>query len=89
MIIDTPEYLADSLFIQEQVRVDFGKEYRKEDSAYVMIFCKIRKKDENKFLKALGRLENKMLLMGYRDYRNFCRDFFDGIEKDINSAAAV
>ena len=79
MIIDVPEYLADSLFIQEQVRVDFGSEYGKRGSPYIMIFCKVRKRDEGRFLQALDNLGNKMLLMGYTDYREFCSGFFSGI----------
>ena len=31
---------------------------------YLIIFCKVRKKDEKNFLKALEELEKKMLLMG-------------------------
>lgn len=45
MIVDVPEYLTDNLFIQEQVRVSFGKEYNRKRSTYVLIFCRIRKKD--------------------------------------------
>ena len=76
VIVDVPEYLADGLFIQEQVRVSFGKEYSRKGSPYVLIFCRVRKKDEDRFLRALGRLEQKMLLMGYTDYSEFCSRLF-------------
>ncbi|MCB7319913.1 hypothetical protein LIZ87_14250 [Lacrimispora sp. 210928-DFI.3.58] len=76
VIVDVPEYLADSLFIQEQVRVSFGKEYSRKGSPYVLIFCRVRKKDEDRFLRALDRLEQKMLLMGYTDYSEFCSRLF-------------
>lgn len=72
--IDTEDYFGDQLFIQQEVRVFFGKEYEKKGEKYLIIFCKIRKKDEEKFLKALGRLEKKMILMGNEDYINFCED---------------
>ena len=29
------------------------------------------------FLKALGRLPNKMNLLGFNDYQQFCRDYLD------------
>lgn len=70
--IDTIENLADQLFISRKVRVYFGQEGKKEGSPYKVIFCKIKKKDEPEFLEALSELENKMLLMGHRDYQEFC-----------------
>ena len=33
--IDTEDFLADSIFIQEKLRVFFGKTGRKQDSQYV------------------------------------------------------
>ena len=44
-IIDTEDYLADQLFIREQVRVWFGHELSNPDSPYRVIFCKCKKKD--------------------------------------------
>lgn len=79
VFIDVKDYLADNLFRRENVCVWFGHEYGKEDSCYKVIFCKIRKNDEAKFLKALGQLKNKMLLTGYRDYMDFCDCFFSGL----------
>lgn len=70
--VDTEEYLGDQLFIQQKVSVSFGKEYGKKGNDYLIIFCKVRRKDENKFLKALDELEKKMLLMGHHDYPSFC-----------------
>ena len=52
-IIDVPEYYADQLFIRHQVTVRFGKEFQHPDQPYVVIFCKVRKRDRNRFLSAL------------------------------------
>ena len=38
--IDTEDFLADSIFIQEKLRVFFGKTGRKQDSQYVVVLCK-------------------------------------------------
>nr|WP_326184525.1 hypothetical protein [uncultured Oscillibacter sp.] len=73
--VDTKEYLADQLFIQEKVRVYFGQEAHRADSKYCMIFCKIKKSDEKAFLIALQKLPSKMLLCGHTDYLDFCRNF--------------
>ena len=70
-IIDVPEYYADQLFIRHQVTVRFGKEFQHPDQPYVVIFCKVRKRDRNRFLSALSDLNRKMLLCGYPGYEKF------------------
>lgn len=75
VFLDCGEYLADQLFIKNKVPVKFGNEYARDDSRYRIIFCKIRKKYENNFLKALSEMYNKMILRGYEDYQEFCGEF--------------
>ena len=62
--LDAGEYLADGLFIKYQVTVKFMQEYARDDSPYLIIFCRIKKRDEDAFLDALRELPNKMLLCG-------------------------
>lgn len=78
--VDTKEYLADQLFIQEKVRVHFGQEAHRTDSKYCIIFCKIKKSDEKAFLTALQKLPSKMLLCGHTDYLDFCREFQETLQ---------
>ena len=80
--LDSEDYLADQLFIKYKVTVDFGDEYVKENSPYHVIFCKIRKRDEKKFLDALSEMYDKMLLMGYKDYQEVCDNFIRVVEKN-------
>ena len=68
LFFDTPEYLADQLFIKQKVRVWFNQEYAKEGSPFLAIFCRVKKKDSAKFLAALDALKNKMILCGYPEY---------------------
>ncbi len=68
--IDTEEYLADSIFIQEKLKVFFGKTGRKQDSQYVVL-CKVWKWDAEKFVHAMGMLYNKLLLLGHGEGVNF------------------
>ena len=81
LILDCDEYLADQLFIKHKVPVKFGKEYRKNDSRYCVISCKIRKRYEEEFKKALAEMDNKMILRGYTDYADFCENFNTIIDK--------
>lgn len=69
---DTPEYLADQIFAQKNLKIKFEKELEHPEEAYVLVFCKIRKHDEHLFLEAMEELKNKMLLLGHTDYLSFC-----------------
>ena len=68
LFFDTPECLADQLFIKQKVRVWFDKEYAKEGSPFLAILCHVKKKDSAKFIAALDALKNKMILCGYPEY---------------------
>ena len=73
MFIDLPEYLADDIFVRNELSVKFGKEYEKPEEKYVFVFCTIWKKDREKFEVCMKQLETKMLLMGHTDYTEFCK----------------
>lgn len=83
--IDVPEYYADQLFIQHKVTVRFGHEYKHPNQPYIIIFCKVRKRDRDRFLSALSELNLKMILCGYPGYEEFCNTFI----AKMNSGAKV
>ena len=68
--VDTEEYLADNIFVQEKLKVFFGKTGIKQDSQYVVVLCKVWKWDAEKFVHAMEKLHNKMLLLGYGECVN-------------------
>ena len=70
--VDHSSYQADQLFVQNKVRMRFKGEMVKGDSSYRIVFCKVLKRDTTKFEEALGKLNNKMLLLGYADYSKAC-----------------
>ena len=55
----------------------------KNDSEYIVVFCKVKKKDREKFLESLNLLETKMELMGYSDYEEFCEPFVNHFSKKM------
>jgi hypothetical protein len=79
--LDLPEYLADQLFIKNKIRVKFKKHLMHPNYPYVVIFCKIRKRDEEAFLKALDELTSKMMIFEHRDYEQCCKDVFNDFDK--------
>jgi hypothetical protein len=46
----------------------------------VRVFCKVLKKDIERFEKALGKLEDKMLL-GHKDYLDVCSEIAKMIDE--------
>lgn len=85
MYADTDAYIADSIFIKHQVRVYFSHEFMKPGANYVLVFCKIKKKDEVKFLAAIDELRKNMLLTGHNDYESFCSEMRELIDKGIEN----
>lgn len=80
IFVDTSDYLADQLFIDEEVKVRFGGEYVKEGCDYINILASCSKKDFPKVEKALGRMNDKMLICGHTDYEEFCNDIISKLE---------
>lgn len=76
-------YLADRLLVQNKVRMKFKGELVREDSPYRVVFCKVRKGDAEKFEEAIGKLMDKMLLLGHRDYPEICRGIGKMIEEGM------
>lgn len=81
MFFDTTPYLADQLFIRHEVRAWFDREYAKDSSPYLAIFCHVRKKDVPKFLAALEDLKKSMILCGHPHYEEEISFFMDEMEK--------
>lgn len=83
--VDHYSYLADQLFIQNQVNVKFKKEMVREDSPYRIVFCKIAKRDIVKFEEALDKLEDKMFLLGHTDYSQVCDEITKMIDDGLKA----
>ena len=81
MFVDVAEHLADQIFINHELYVNFGKELEDPKSGYRMIFCKVAKKNEEVFLQCMKELQNKMILVGKVDYINFCRNWMKKLNK--------
>lgn len=81
LFFDTTPYLADQLFIRHKVRVWFDREYAKDGSQYLAIFCHVRKKDVPEFRAALEDLKKSMILCGHPKYQEEVSLFMDDMEK--------
>lgn len=71
--VDTKDCLAAPLFAAQGVRLHAVRWYRHDGWPYIFVTCKVWKRDTGKFLEALAKLPNKMLLCGHPDYMDFCQ----------------
>ena len=83
--VDHSSYLADQLFIQNKVTIKFKGEMAKNDSPYRIVFCKVLKRDAERFEESLGSLKDKMLLLGHRDYPDACGEIAKMIEEGMEA----
>ncbi len=81
--VDNKSYLADSLFTQRKIAMKFKEEMTRADSQYCLIFCKVLKRDVQKFEDALEKLKDKMLLLGYSDYVDVCDEIAMLIDREV------
>ena len=73
--LDTKECSARKIFIRHNIKVEFKKKIGlMQDSRYVIIFCKINKRDDDTFIKTLEELKRQILACGYSDYENACME---------------
>ena len=79
LYIDTKEYLADRIFLDYKVRVKWTRQFSHKNSPYLVIFCKVPKKDVSRFEMAMSDLEKKMLIYGYTDYMDLSKSIIDEI----------
>lgn len=81
--VDHSSYLADLLFTQRKIKMKITGEMVRGDSPYCIVFCKVQKRDIEKFEESLGRLTDKMLLLGYADYPKVCNEIAKVIDEGM------
>lgn len=80
--VDHNSYLADALFAQRKITMKFNGEMARADSPYCVVFCRVLKRDVQKFEDALGKLQDKMLLLGHSDYGDACDEIATLIDRE-------
>ena len=81
--IDTTGYLADRIFVQNEIKVKFCEDYFRKEKKYVVVMCKVKKKDVPEFLQSMEELENRAIIMGNTDYKSFCKEQISRMEKTM------
>ena len=78
--IDLEDHLAESLFERQRVSVKYEQEFMNPVNPYRLVVCRVLPWHREGFLKALSQLPNKMNLLGFNDYQDFCREYLDRSE---------
>ncbi len=81
VFVDAADYLARSLFCRNEVQIRVQKIYGREKDDFRLVFCKVRRRDNDRFLTALRELPDKMLLCGRLGYEAVCREIVGGMEE--------
>lgn len=79
---DTQDYKADDIFAEMGVVPKFYQHMGREGSNYLIIRCRVLRRDVHRFEKAMERLRQKMLLTGNPDYDEFCDEIMGLFEID-------
>ena len=78
-ILQEEIYLADRIFVKNNLNVKFIKDYKAPNFDLYGHIVKVKKKDEKVLLKCLEELNNKMILLGYNGYEKI----YDFLLKDF------
>lgn len=81
LYIDTNKYLADPIFKKHNLKVKWINKEFQGDKDYRVIFCKIKKKDLDKFKTSIEELKNKMILLGYDDYESIYSEVYNALKE--------
>lgn len=81
--VDCKEKLADDVFIENELTVYFHGDYYNKESKYMWVSCSVKRRDVSKFEECMERLHDKVLILGYTDYDEFCEGVCDGILQEF------
>ena len=79
--VDSKQYLADDIFIKNNIKVKFEKELKYSDSDYKIMLVSVSNRKDYLFVKAMCELEEKMLNKGFDNYEEICNEVFNNLSK--------
>lgn len=72
--VDSPQYLSFNLFDKYSLHPFFFREKEMDGCKYIGIMCCIRFSRLEDFLMCMHELQRNMMICGYNDYEEFCRE---------------
>lgn len=87
LYFDLPEYVADNVFGQVGLIPRFYEHLEREGSPYILIRCRVSRKDVHKFHQAMAQLKKNMIIMGHDDYETLCTEVDGMINKAVDEVS--
>ena len=81
--LDTDDYHGIGPITRHGVRIKYKQEMTRPDEKYRLIFLRVLKKDEPKFIAAMEDLKTKMLICGHADYETHGAELVAALEEDF------
>ena len=79
--LDTNQHMAKRLFNEKGIKIIITQEDFSAGSIYGIVWCKVRKKDLEKFREATNELGRNMMIMGDKIYESFCHSIQESCER--------
>lgn len=83
---DHKDHVANKLFIQNNLEVKFAEEFIRDSLDYVLVIIRVSKSSVNSFMKIINKLPDTLILLGYSDYTEYRKKFWEPLisEAKIN-----
>lgn len=80
--VDCPQYLSFNAFDKYGVRPFWMRFYESDDVKYVGVMCRVWKGQFDEFLECMNDMQRNMLICGYNDYEEFCRELQNKMDEE-------
>ena len=80
VFIDDRNCSANHVFLKHELNAKIRDVAICEQEKYQIVFCDVEKKDVLKFQKAMESLRDNMLILGNKDYDDWCENMFKYLE---------
>ena len=85
--IDCAEYLAGKSFEKYGLNPFILREMSSDGEKYIALSCIIKKKNTGLFCEAMAELQKNMVICGYLDYEQFCRELVADVTEEDDADA--
>ena len=71
--VDNSQNVSNNIFIANKLKVRYCSEIRLDFNNYKILFVKVPITQEELFINCMEELNDKMVLRGFRDYKDVCK----------------
>ena len=79
--VDVPSFMSESVFRQSKTKVKITHYGKLNNNDYIVVICKVKMEDKEKFIENMTKLQNNMMICNYQDYKDVCLEFISQFKK--------